>query len=76
MSNSIFDWDDEEEKKEQDQRTDFQQPVESVDYWSAQNEPQNSAWGEEPVEYIPYGHKSPENRPSRRPRLVSRYCVL
>lgn len=69
MGNSIFDWDDEEEKKEQDQRTDFQQPVESVDYW-AQNEPQNSAWGdpwqettaerqwEESVEYVPYQPES------------------
>lgn len=66
MGNSIFDWDEEvEEKKEKDQRTDFQQPVESVDYW-AQNELQNSNWGdpwqetptekqwEEPVEYVPY----------------------
>ena len=65
MSSSIFDWDDEEEKKE-DRSANFQQPVKAVDYWE-QNEPQNTTWNdpwketateerweEEPVEYIEY----------------------
>lgn len=65
MSSSIFDWDDDEEKKEDVRQDTFQQPVKAVDYWS-QNEPQSSSWGdpwqetaaekqwEEPVEYVPY----------------------
>lgn len=72
MSSSIFDWDDEEEKKE-DRHANFQQPVEAVDYWE-QNEPQNSTWNdpwketateerweEEPVEYIQYQPEYQEN---------------
>lgn len=48
MGNNIFDWDDEEEKKEEPQRdypqtVEFQQPVQAVDYWE-QDERDNSAW--------------------------------
>ena len=52
MGNGIFDWDDEEEKKEEPQRTDFRPPVEAVDYWT-ENERDNAwqdPWKEPAVE--------------------------
>ncbi len=55
MSSGIFDWDDEEEKREEPKRADFQQPanfqqpVEAVDYWS-EIETQNTAWNDPWIE--------------------------
>ena len=77
MSSGIFDWDNEEEKKEESRRADFQKPVEAVDYWQ-ESEPQNPVWqeswqesadepkwGQEPIEYIPYGDESADETARR-----------
>lgn len=66
MANSIFDWDDDEEKREAIPRAEFQQPIESASYWpesATKPEPWNDPWNEtasenswenEPVEYAPF----------------------
>lgn len=69
MGNNIFDWDEDEDEKEEDRGGHFQQPVQSVDYW-AQNEQNtypSSPWDEtaterqfeeDPVQYLPYQPES------------------